>query len=56
MREITGEGGEIADLTRHVEFQDYESIIKSFEVKESDKLIDNGVLNTVYSKLALKNY
>jgi len=26
-----------------------------FEVKESDKHMDNGILNAIYSKLALKN-
>ena len=56
LREAIGVGAEIEELTRHVEFQDYESIIKSFEVKEFDKQRENGVLNTIYSKLALKNF
>ena len=29
--------------------------MKMFEVKETDKHMENGVLNAIYSRLALKN-
>jgi hypothetical protein len=31
-----------------------ENIIKLFEVKDSDKKMENGVLNAIYSKIAIK--
>ena len=47
---------EMGDLASHVEYQDMEKILKIFEVKEIEKNIgENGTLNSIYSKLALKN-
>jgi tRNA threonylcarbamoyladenosine modification (KEOPS) complex Cgi121 subunit len=46
---------EIEDLSRHVEYQDIEKISKMFDIKEVEKKHENGFLNTIYSKLALKN-
>lgn len=45
---------EIEDLGKHVEYQDMPHIIKSFEVKDHETKMENGVLNAIYAKLALK--
>lgn len=42
------------DMAEHVKYQDLEWIIKHFEVKDVDRKYENGVLNAIYSKLALK--
>eukprot|EP00347_Sterkiella_histriomuscorum_P009593 403340612 len=45
---------EIEDISRHVDFQDQESIVKYFDIKEVERQFENGLLNAVYSRLALK--
>ena len=46
---------EITDISEHVQFQDIDRIAKLFNVNEIEKKMDNGFLNAIYSKLALKN-
>lgn len=48
-------GFEITDLTEHAKFQDMDKIGKLFDVKEQERKMENGFLNAIYSKLALKN-
>jgi hypothetical protein len=38
-----------------VEYQDLEGMIKSFDVKDREIKLENGLLGAIYSKLALKN-
>lgn len=48
--------GECEDLSQHIESQDIDKIAKIFEVKDNERtLTENGFLNSIYSKLALKN-
>jgi hypothetical protein len=46
---------EIEDLSNHVEYQDLDKIGKIFDIKDVERRYENGFLNTLYSKLALKN-
>ena len=36
-------------------YNDLDKIGRMFEVKENERKIENGFLNSIYSKLALKN-
>lgn len=49
------ESKEILDLSEHVQYQDIDKIAKVFHVNEIEKNMENGFLNAIYSKLALKN-
>lgn len=47
---------ELTDLNAHLEFSDVKAIMEVFDLKEPEKhLPHNGVLNSIYTKLALKN-
>ena len=46
---------EIKNLLRHTDYMDADKIFKLFDIKENEKKLENGWLNAVYSRLALKN-
>jgi len=41
-------------VERHVEFTEWEEVLKLFDVKNEERALENGVLKAIYSRLALK--
>ena len=47
---------ELPNLNDHLEFQSIEDIMRMFDLKEPEKTLpQNGILTSIYTKLALKN-
>ena len=47
---------ELPNLNDHLEFQSIDDIMHMFDLKEPEKTLpQNGILTSIYTKLALKN-
>ena len=57
-QEIAQTGAEeLKDLNRHLDWQDHESIVKMFDIKDRERelMMPYALLTSLYNKLALKN-